>query len=185
MIIQMMNHRSETEFVAVRFGNVLGSNGSVIPLFKKQIEEGGPVTVTHPDIIRYFMTIPEAVSLVLQAGAKAKGGEIFVLDMGKPVKILDLALNLIRLSGYKPYEDIQIRFTGLRPGEKLYEELLMSEEGLTGTDNELIHIGRPIEFDETKFMSQLKELDELSRMDNPLIKEKVMEIVPTYHIKNN
>ncbi len=185
MIIQMMNYRSETEFVAVRFGNVLGSNGSVIPLFKKQIEEGGPVTVTHPDIIRYFMTIPEAVSLVLQAGARARGGEIFVLDMGKPVKILDLALNLIRLSGYKPYEDIQIRFTGLRPGEKLYEELLMSEEGLTGTDNELIHIGKPIEFDETKFMRQLKELDELSRMDSPLIKEKVMEIVPTYHIKNN
>lgn len=182
MVIQMMNHQSKTEFVAVRFGNVLGSNGSVIPLFKKQIEEGGPVTVTHPDIIRYFMTIPEAVSLVLQAGAQAKGGEIFVLDMGKPVKILDLALNLIRLSGYKPYEDIDIEFTGLRPGEKLYEELLMSEEGLQSTENDLIHIGKPIEFDEELFRRQLEELDELSRMDSPCIKEKVMEIVPTYHM---
>lgn len=182
MIVQMMNHQSKTEFVAVRFGNVLGSNGSVIPLFKKQIEEGGPVTVTHPDIIRYFMTIPEAVSLVLQAGAQAKGGEIFVLDMGKPVKILDLALNLIRLSGYKPYEDIDIQFTGLRPGEKLYEELLMSEEGLQSTENELIHIGKPIEFDEEEFRQQLEELDELSRMDDLRIKEKVMEMVPTYHM---
>lgn len=182
MVIQMMNDHSQTEFVAVRFGNVLGSNGSVIPLFKKQIEEGGPVTVTHPDIIRYFMTIPEAVSLVLQAGAQAKGGEIFVLDMGKPVKILDLALNLIRLSGLKPYEDIDIKFTGLRPGEKLYEELLMSEEGLKGTENALIHIGKPIEFDEEEFLRQLAELDELSRQDSPLIREKVMEIVPTYHM---
>lgn len=182
MVIQMMNNCSQTEFVAVRFGNVLGSNGSVIPLFKKQIEEGGPVTVTHPDIIRYFMTIPEAVSLVLQAGAQAKGGEIFVLDMGKPVKILDLALNLIRLSGYRPYEDIDIKFTGLRPGEKLYEELLMSEEGLQSTENDLIHIGKPIEFDEELFRQQLEELDELSRMDSPYIKEKVMEIVPTYHM---
>ncbi|RHW04560.1 polysaccharide biosynthesis protein [Clostridiaceae bacterium OF09-1] len=185
MVIQMMNNRSKTEFVAVRFGNVLGSNGSVIPLFKKQIEEGGPVTVTHPDIIRYFMTIPEAVSLVLQAGARAKGGEIFVLDMGKPVKILDLALNLIRLSGLKPYEDIDIVFTGLRPGEKLYEELLMDEEGLQSTDNELIHIGKPIDFDEELFIHQLEELDELSRMDSPKIKEKVMEVVPTYHMKEN
>ena len=185
MVIQMMNHRSRTEFVAVRFGNVLGSNGSVIPLFKKQIEEGGPVTVTHPDIIRYFMTIPEAVSLVLQAGAQAKGGEIFVLDMGKPVKILDLALNLIRLSGYRPYEDIDIRFTGLRPGEKLYEELLLSEEGLQSTENDLIDIGKPIEFDEERFCQQLKELDELSRQDSPKIKEKVMEIVPTYHMEEN
>ncbi|MBS6396183.1 MAG: polysaccharide biosynthesis protein [Clostridiales bacterium] len=185
MVIQMMNNRSKTEFVAVRFGNVLGSNGSVIPLFKKQIEEGGPVTVTHPDIIRYFMTIPEAVSLVLQAGAQAKGGEIFVLDMGKPVKILDLALNLIRLSGYRPYEDIDIKFTGLRPGEKLYEELLMDEEGLKETANKLIHIGKPIEFDEEIFCSQLEELDELARADSPLIKEKVMEIVPTYHMKIN
>lgn len=182
MVIQMMNNCSQTEFVAVRFGNVLGSNGSVIPLFKKQIEEGGPVTVTHPDIIRYFMTIPEAVSLVLQAGAQAKGGEIFVLDMGKPVKILDLALNLIRLSGYRPYEDIDIKFTGLRPGEKLYEELLMSEEGLQSTENDLILIGKPIEFDEELFRQQLEELDELSRMDSPYIKEKVMEIVPTYHM---
>ena len=185
MVIQMMNNRSKTEFVAVRFGNVLGSNGSVIPLFKKQIEEGGPVTVTHPDIIRYFMTIPEAVSLVLQAGARAKGGEIFVLDMGKPVKILDLALNLIRLSGLKPYEDIDIVFTGLRPGEKLYEELLMDEEGLQSTDNELIHIGKPIDFDEELFIHQLEELDELSQMDSPKIKEKVMEVVPTYHMKEN
>ena len=185
MVIQMMNNRSKTEFVAVRFGNVLGSNGSVIPLFKKQIEEGGPVTVTHPDIIRYFMTIPEAVSLVLQAGARAKGGEIFVLDMGKPVKILDLALNLIRLSGLKPYEDIDIVFTGLRPGEKLYEELLMDEEGLQSTDNKLIHLGKPIDFDEELFIHQLEELDELSRMDSPKIKEKVMEVVPTYHMKEN
>ncbi len=183
MVVQMMNHQSKTEFVAVRFGNVLGSNGSVIPLFKKQIEAGGPVTVTHPDIIRYFMTIPEAVSLVLQAGAQAKGGEIFVLDMGKPVKILDLALNLIRLSGYKPYEDIDIQFTGLRPGEKLYEELLMSEEGLQSTENDLIHIGKPIEFDEKLFRHQLEELDRLSREDSPNIKEKVMEIVPTYHME--
>ena len=183
MVIQMMNDRSKTEFVAVRFGNVLGSNGSVIPLFKKQIEEGGPVTVTHPDIIRYFMTIPEAVSLVLQAGAQAKGGEIFVLDMGKPVKILDLALNLIRLSGLKPYEDIDIKFTGLRPGEKLYEELLMSEEGLQSTENKLIHIGKPIEFDEELFVHQLEELNELSKMDSPDIKKRVAEVVPTYHME--
>ncbi|GFI09399.1 UDP-N-acetyl-alpha-D-glucosamine C6 dehydratase [Lachnospiraceae bacterium] len=185
MIIQTMNNCSKTDFVAVRFGNVLGSNGSVIPLFKKQIEQGGPVTVTHPDIIRYFMTIPEAVSLVLQAGALAKGGEIFVLDMGEPVKIVDLAKNLIRLSGYKPYEDIDIEFTGLRPGEKLYEELLMSEEGLQGTENQLIHIGKPIEMDEKRFLRQLEELQKAANEDSEAIRRKVQEIVPTYVIKSN
>lgn len=185
MIIQTMNNCSKTDFVAVRFGNVLGSNGSVIPLFKKQIEQGGPVTVTHPDIIRYFMTIPEAVSLVLQAGALAKGGEIFVLDMGEPVKIVDLAKNLIRLSGFKPYEDIDIEFTGLRPGEKLYEELLMSEEGLQETENKLIHIGKPIEMDEKKFLKQLEELQRIANEDSEGIRRKVQEIVPTYVIKNN
>lgn len=183
MIIQMMNQHSKTDFVAVRFGNVLGSNGSVIPLFKKQIEKGGPVTVTHPDIIRYFMTIPEAVSLVLQAGALAKGGEIFVLDMGEPVKIMDLALNLIRLSGYKPYEDIDIEITGLRPGEKLYEELLMSEEGLQETENKLIHIGKPIEFNEEKFKEQLERLRLTADQDSEAIKQLVQEVVPTYTIK--
>lgn len=180
MIIQTYNKRSKTEFVAVRFGNVLGSNGSVIPLFKKQIAAGGPVTVTHPDIIRYFMTIPEAVSLVLQAGAYAKGGEIFVLDMGQPVKILELAENLIRLSGYKPYEDIDIQFTGLRPGEKLYEELLMEEEGLQDTENQLIHIGKPIEIDEDKFLRQLEELKAICTLEPEDIKKLVKEIVPTY-----
>ncbi len=183
MIVQTYNKRSKTDFVAVRFGNVLGSNGSVIPLFKKQIAEGGPVTVTHPDIIRYFMTIPEAVSLVLQAGAYAKGGEIFVLDMGEPVKILALAENLIRLSGYKPYEDIDIVFTGLRPGEKLYEELLMEEEGLQDTDNSLIHIGNPIEIDEDKFLTQLEELKNIYLMEPIDIKHMIKEIVPTYSIK--
>lgn len=181
MIIQTFNKHYDTEFVAVRFGNVLGSNGSVIPLFKKQIQEGGPVTVTHPDIIRYFMTIPEAVSLVLQAGAYCKGGEIFVLDMGKPVKILDLAKNLIRLSGYRVGEDIKIEFTGLRPGEKLYEELLMAEEGLTETANRLIHIGKPIEIDEMKFFVQLKELKDASKNESNDIRPLVKAIVPTYH----
>ena len=180
MIIQTFNRHYETEFVAVRFGNVLGSNGSVIPLFKRQIEMGGPVTVTHPDIIRYFMTIPEAVSLVLQAGAYAKGGEIFVLDMGAPVKILDLAKNLIRLSGYKVDEDIKIEFTGLRPGEKLYEELLMDEEGLQDTENKLIHIGKPIEFDERQFFKQLDELNKATKSECGDIKGMIKEIVPTY-----
>ena len=180
MIIQTFNRHYDTEFVAVRFGNVLGSNGSVIPLFRKQIEAGGPVTVTHPDIIRYFMTIPEAVSLVLQAGAYAKGGEIFVLDMGEPVKILDLARNLIRLSGYKVDEDIKIVFTGLRPGEKLYEELLMEEEGMKDTANKLIHIGKPIEIDEEKFFVQLKQLKEATIHEKDDIREMIREIVPTY-----
>lgn len=181
MIIQAYNRRSQTEFVAVRFGNVLGSNGSVIPLFKKQIEQGGPVTVTHPDIIRYFMTIPEAVSLVLQAGAYAKGGEIFVLDMGEPVKILDLAYNLIRLSGYTPGVDIEVKFTGLRPGEKLYEEMLMEEEGLQDTENHLIHIGKPMEFDEDKYFRQLEILRKMVKEEMGDVRAMVKEIVPTYH----
>lgn len=184
MVIQTLNNRSNTEFVAVRFGNVLGSNGSVIPLFKKQIEAGGPVTVTHPDIIRYFMTIPEAVSLVLQAGAQAKGGEIFVLDMGEPVKIADLAYNMIKLSGFVPNEDIQIEYTGLRPGEKLYEELLMSEEGLQSTENKLIHIGKPIDFDEELFLKNLQELKILAEQDTEQIREKVKEMVATYRPNN-
>ena len=182
MIIQMMNEKSKTNFVAVRFGNVLGSNGSVIPLFKKQIAEGGPVTVTHPDIIRYFMTSPEAVSLVLQAGAYAKGGEIFVLDMGEPMKIVDLAKNLIKLSGYKVGEDIEIKFTGLRPGEKMYEELLMSEEGLKQTANKMIFIGKPIEFDKEEFEKQLERLKTVGESEAVCIKEVVKEIVPTYHM---
>ena len=185
MVVQMMNRESETEFVAVRFGNVLGSNGSVIPLFKKQIEEGGPVTVTHPDIIRYFMTIPEAVSLVLQAGYYAKGGEIFVLDMGEPVKIDTMARNLIRLSGYEPDVDIMVKYTGLRPGEKLYEELLMKEEGMQDTANKLIHIGKPIEMDDALFKQQLARLDEAYRVESTNMKELVAEIVPTYKIKAN
>ncbi len=184
MIIQTFNKHYDTEFVAVRFGNVLGSNGSVIPLFKKQIMAGGPVTVTHPDIIRYFMTIPEAVSLVLQAGAYAKGGEIFVLDMGKPVKILDLAKNLIRLSGYRVGEDIKIEFTGLRPGEKLYEELLMAEEGMTETANKLIHIGKPIDIDESRFFIQLKTLKEESKNESNDIRPLIKEIVSTYHYRD-
>lgn len=181
MIIQMMDRHSDTDFVAVRFGNVLGSNGSVIPLFKKQIAEGGPVTVTDKRMIRYFMTIPEAVSLILQASYYAHGGEIFVLDMGEPVKIDDMARNLIRLSGYVPDEDIKIVYTGLRPGEKLYEELLMDEEGITETENELIFIGKPIQMDDDDFMKKLKLLDEASRGESDRIKEIVAEIVPTYH----
>lgn len=180
MVIQMMNQKSETNFVAVRFGNVLGSNGSVIPLFKKQIAEGGPVTVTDPNIIRYFMTIPEAVSLVLQAGAYARGGEIFVLDMGKPVKILDLATNLIKLSGYKVGEDIEIEFTGLRPGEKMYEELLMDEEGLKKTANKMIFIGKPIDFDTEVFEKQLEELILHAKQEDKDIRKEIKDIVPTY-----
>ena len=183
MVVQMMNRRSDTEFVAVRFGNVLGSNGSVIPLFKRQIAEGGPVTVTHPDIIRYFMTIPEAVSLVLQAGAYAKGGEIFVLDMGEPVKIDTMARNMIRLSGYEPDVDIKIVYTGLRPGEKLYEELLMKEEGMQDTGNKLIHIGKPIEMDDEKFCQQLDRLEKACKAEVSNMKDIVAEIVPTYRRK--
>ncbi|MBQ8138909.1 MAG: polysaccharide biosynthesis protein [Lachnospiraceae bacterium] len=180
MVVQMMNEQSKTDFVAVRFGNVLGSNGSVIPLFKKQIAAGGPVTVTDPNIIRYFMTIPEAVSLIMQAGAYAKGGEIFVLDMGEPIKIVDLAENLIKLSGYRVGDDIEIIFTGLRPGEKMYEEMLMKEEGLKSTANNLIHIGKPIDFDREEFKKQLEELDVISREEPEKVKETVSRIVPTY-----
>ena len=172
--------KGKTDFVAVRFGNVLGSNGSVIPLFKKQIENGGPVTVTHPDIIRYFMTIPEAVSLVLQAGTYAKGGEIFVLDMGEPMKIDTLARNLIKLSGYKPDEDIRVVYSGLRPGEKLFEEKLMAEEGLERTENELIHIGKPIPFDTKEFLGQLEELAMASYENSEKIVEMVEGVVSTF-----
>ena len=185
MIVQTINKQSQTEFVAVRFGNVLGSNGSVIPLFKKQIKAGGPVTVTHPDIIRYFMTIPEAVSLVLQAGAYAKGGEIFILDMGKPVKIADMARNLIKLSGYEPDIDIKIEYTGLRPGEKLYEELLMKEEGLQDTPNKLIHIGKPIELDEDSLFDRLNHLKDEAYKETNDIRTLIKEIVPTYQPKEN
>ena len=185
MVVQMMSRRGGTEFVAVRFGNVLGSNGSVIPLFEKQIAEGGPVTVTHPEITRFFMTIPEAVSLVLQAGFYAKGGEIFVLDMGQPVKIDDMARKLIRLSGFEPDVDIPIVYTGLRPGEKLYEELLMDEEGLQETANKLIHIGKPIEMDDAQFAQQLKSLESACAENTESIKQLVADIVPTYHPQNN
>ncbi len=182
MVVQMMDRSTPgTSFVAVRFGNVLGSNGSVIPLFKEQIAQGGPVTVTDKRIIRYFMTIPEAVSLVLQASFYARGGEIFVLDMGEPVKIDDMARNLIRLSGFTPDVDIKIEYTGLRPGEKLYEEILMDEEGLAETDNKLVHIGKPIEMDDVWFRQKLTQLDEASRREDDSIRLLVSQIVPTYH----
>ena len=184
MIIQVFNNRSDTEYVAVRFGNVLGSNGSVIPLFKKQIAAGGPVTVTHPDIVRYFMTIPEAVSLVLQAGASAAGGEIFVLDMGQPVKIAELAKNLIQLSGYEVDVDISIQYTGLRPGEKLYEEMLMKEEGLQSTENDQIYIGKPIEFDEEGFLKNLEALYQAAYAETDHMKKIVKKIVPTYNLRD-
>lgn len=181
MIVQTKNKTSKTEFVAVRFGNVLGSNGSVVPLFKKQIEEGGPVTVTHEEVTRFFMTIPEAVSLVLQASAMAKGGEIFVLDMGEPVKIIDLARNLIKLSGFEPNVDIKIEVTGLRPGEKLYEEVLMDEEGLQKTSNNQIRIGRPIEIDEAEFKKELNILKRVADNDQDEKVDLIMKsIVPTY-----
>lgn len=180
MIIQAYNKKSETEFVAVRFGNVFGSNGSVIPIFRKQIEEGGPVTVTHKDITRYFMTIPEAVSLVLQAGYYAKGGEIFILDMGEPVKIYDLATNMIKLSGRTPDVDIKIEITGLRPGEKLYEELLMDEEGIEKTQNNLIYIGRPIQFDEKIFFENLAQLKRMADNEVSCMKLLIAKMIPTY-----
>ena len=184
MVVQMMDRRCpDTSFVAVRFGNVLGSNGSVIPLFKKQIAEGGPVTVTDKRIIRYFMTIPEAVSLVLQASYYALGGEIFVLEMGDPVKIDDMARNLIRLSGFTPDVDIKIVYTGLRPGEKLYEEMLMDEEGMKETANKLIHIGKPIEMDDEWFLEKLRELEEASKSESDHIRVLVSQVVPTYQYK--
>ena len=183
MIVQTYNNRSNTEFVAVRFGNVLGSNGSVIPLFLKQIEEGGPITLTHKDITRFFMTIPEAVSLVLTAGLMAKGGEIFVLDMGEPVKIYDLACNLIRMKGYVPEEDIKIDVIGLRPGEKLYEELLMDEEGLQETANKKIHIGKPIELDEEQFLAKLDKLIMKAEDNMADIRKDIKDICPTYQPK--
>ena len=182
MVVQTVNERSKTEFVAVRFGNVLGSAGSVIPLFRKQIKEGGPVTVTHKEIIRYFMTIPEAVQLIFQANAYANGGEIFVLDMGEPVKIDDLARNMIRLSGFEPDVDIKIEYTGLRPGEKLYEELLMSGEGLKKTKNDLIYIGSEVDFDKAEFEESLMELKAINETSERELREKIAQIVPTYHI---
>ena len=183
MVIQTYNQRSKTEYVAVRFGNVLGSNGSVVPLFKQQMEAGGPVTVTHPDIIRYFMTIPEAVSLVLQAGAYAQGGEIFILDMGEPVKILDLAENMIRLSGLVPGEDIEIKFTGLRPGEKLYEELLIDDDNKKETANKRIFIGQPIKIDEAEFDEKMKELEKATFSEDENIRQVVKKLVPEYTIQ--
>lgn len=183
MVIQYMNSLYDTEYVAVRFGNVLGSNGSVVPLFKKQIANGGPVTVTHPEIIRYFMTIPEAVSLVLEAGAYAEGGEIFILDMGEPVKILDLAKNMIRLSGLTPGEDIEIQFTGLRPGEKLYEELLIDEENKKETKNKRIFIGSPRMMETEQFSELIAELDHAAFSEDPNIREVVKRLVPEYTYK--
>ena len=180
MVIQLIGRHSTTEFAAVRFGNVLGSNGSVIPLFRRQIEHGGPVTVTHPDIIRYFMTIPEAVSLVLEAGTYAKNGQIFVLNMGDPVRIADLAKNMIRLSGYEPEKEIKIKYIGLRPGEKLYEELLMNEEGMQTTENSRIFIGRQIAFDEKVFREQIKELAKEAENECPDICYLVKKMVPEY-----
>ncbi len=180
MILQAKSKTSKTQFSAVRFGNVLGSNGSVIPIFRKQIENGGPVTVTHPDVTRYFMTIPEAVQLVIQAGAMADGGEIFILDMGQPVKIIELAENIIKLSGYKPYEDIDIQIIGLRPGEKLYEELLLKEEGIQETIHNKIYIGKPLEIDNQLLIDQLEELSEIIDKDNKTIKEFLQKMIPTY-----
>jgi FlaA1/EpsC-like NDP-sugar epimerase len=184
MIIQSIDKISDTEFVAVRFGNVLGSNGSVIPLFKKQIQSGGPVTVTDPEINRYFMTIPEAAQLVIQAGAMAKGGEIFILDMGKPVKIVDLARDLIRLSGLEPDKDIKIVFTGLRPGEKLYEELLMNEEGLQTTKHKKIFIGKPGNFDFTKVKAGIMEMYNRLNCDDETVFDMMEKFVPTYKKKD-
>jgi FlaA1/EpsC-like NDP-sugar epimerase len=186
MIVQALAQKSSTKFVAVRFGNVLGSNGSVIPLFKEQIAAGGPVTVTHPDIVRYFMTIPEAVRLVLEAGAMAQGGDIFVLDMGNPVKILDLAENLIKLSGFIPYRDIEIKFTGLRPGEKLYEELLMDEEGLRKTDNKKIFIGSPLQLNKNTFFDHLATLKTIAYSNNSEnLVQALKDLVPTFHHMEN
>lgn len=185
MVVQMWNGRSKTEYVAVRFGNVLGSAGSVIPLFRRQIKEGGPVTVTDKNVIRYFMTIPEAVQLIFQAGAYAKGGEIFVLDMGEPVRIDDLARNMIRLSGLEPDLDIPIVYTGLRPGEKLYEELLLSGEGMQKTANDLIYIGGEAPFDEALLSEKLTELSELHEGEEMLLRTKISALVPTYHMTEN
>lgn len=186
MIVQALNEKSETDFVGVRFGNVLGSNGSVIPLFQRQIAEGGPVTLTHKDIVRYFMLIPEAAQLVLQAGAYAKGGEIFILDMGKPIKIYDLAVNLIKLSGFEPHKDIDIKITGLRPGEKLYEELLMDEEGLKETEHKKIFIGKPSNFEIEKLKMEIDSLVEVAESgDLKILRQKLKEVVPTYTITEN